>query len=112
VALCGNQPVPDWVIRSLDGLAEEMATAEHRAKKYERAIIDLVEVFLLHSRVGEEFIGTVIEVERDRQRGTVMIAEPAVEAIVSGAHLPFGQQVRVRLVSADFSTGSVAFALA
>jgi exoribonuclease R len=112
VALCADQRVPGWVLRTLDGLVEEMATAEHRAKSYERAIIDLVEVFLLQRRVGEEFVGTVIEVERDRQRGTVMIAEPAVEAKVSGSHLPLGHQVRVRLVSADFSARSVSFALA
>jgi exoribonuclease R len=111
-ALSGNQPVPDWVLSKLDGLVEEMATAERRAKKYERAIIDLVEVFLLHGRVGEEFVGAVIEVDPDRERGTVMIAEPAVEAKVSGPHLPLGQQVRVRLLSADFSTGSVAFEVA
>jgi exoribonuclease R len=112
VAMCGNQPVPDWVLRTLDGLAEDMAAAERRAKKYERAIIDLVEVFMLRGRVGEEFLSTVVDVDRDRHRGTVMIAEPAVAATVSGSHLPLGQQVRVRLVSADFADGSVAFALA
>ena len=112
VALCGDQPVPDWVLRALDGLPEEMATAERRAKKYERAIVDLVEVFLLRDHVGEEFVGTVIDVDRDRHQGTVMIAEPAVAAKVSGSHLPLGHQVRVRLVSADFATGSVAFELA
>ena len=112
VALCADRPVPDWVLRTLDGLVEEMATAERRAKKYERAIVDLVEVFLLRDRVGEEFDGTVIEVEGDRHQGTVMIADPAVAAKVSGPHLPLGQQVRVRLVTADFSTRSVSFELA
>jgi exoribonuclease R len=112
VALCADRPVPDWVLRALDGLVEEMATAERRAKKYERAIVDLVEVFLLRDRVGEEFDGTVVEVEGDRHQGTVMIAEPAVAAKVSGSHLPLGQQVRVRLVSADSSTRSVSFELA
>ena len=53
-----------------------------------------------------------IEVEGDRNQGTVMIAEPAVAAKVSGPHLPLGEQVRVRLVSADFSTRSVSFELA
>ena len=112
VALCADRPVPEWVLRTLDGLVEEMATAERRAKKYERAIVDLVEVFLLRHHVGEEFVGTVIDVDRDRHRGTVMIAEPAVAATVSGSHLPLGHQVRVRLVSADFSTRSVSFELA
>jgi exoribonuclease R len=112
IAMCTDRPVPDWVLRTLDGLVEEMAAAEVRAKKYERAIIDLVEAFLLRRRVGEEFVGTVIDVERDRHRGTVMIAEPAVAARVSGSHLPLGEQVRVRLVSADLAGGSVAFELA
>jgi exoribonuclease R len=112
VALCGNQPVPDWVLWKLDRLVEEMAAAERRAKKYERAIVDLVEVFLLQARVGEQFTGTVIDVDPDRHRGTVMIAEPAVAAKVSGSHLPLGEQVRVRLVSADFAARAVAFELA
>jgi exoribonuclease R len=112
IAMCEDQPVPDWVLWKLDGLAEEMAAAERRAKKYERAIIDLVEVFLLQARVGEEFTGTVIDVDPERHRGTVMIAEPAVAAKVSGSHLPLGEQVRVRLVSAEFSAGAVAFELA
>ena len=111
VALCSDRPVPDWVLRALDGLVEEMANAERRAKKYERAIVDLVEVFLLRDRVGEEVVGTVIDVDRDRDQGTVMIADPAVAAKLSGPHLPLGQQVRVRLISADFSTRSVAFEL-
>ena len=68
--------MPDWVLRALDALPAEMAAAERRAKKYERAIIDLVEVFLLRDRVGETFTGTVVEVERDQRRGVVMIAEP------------------------------------
>ena len=89
-----------------------MADAERRAKKYERAIIDLVEAFLLRDRVGEVFPGTVVEVDRERDRGTVVIAEPAVAAKVEGSHLPLGEQVQVRLASADLTKGVVAFALA
>ena len=66
-----TSPVPGWVLRALDALPAEMAAAEQRAKKYERAIIDLVEVFLLRDRVGETFTGTVIDVERDQRRGMV-----------------------------------------
>ena len=45
-------PVPDWVLRALDALPAEMAAAERRAKEYERAIIDLIEICLLADRVG------------------------------------------------------------
>ena len=77
----------------LDALPEEMAAAERRAKRYERAVIDLVEAFLLKDRVGEVFPGTVVDVDRERDRGTVMIPEPAVSAKVQGSHLPLGEAV-------------------
>jgi exoribonuclease R len=112
VALCTDQPVPDWVRRRLDALPEEMADAERRAKRYERAVIDLVEAFLLKDRVGEVFTGTVVEVDRERDRGTVMIPDPAVSAKVKGSHLPLGEEVRVRLASADVVKGVVSFELA
>jgi exoribonuclease R len=109
VALCADQPVPTWVLRALDGLPEQMAAAERRAKKYERAMIDLLEVYLLADRVGKTFSGTVIEVDRGKEYGTVMIEEPAVEGRVIGDRLRLGQQVLVRLTSADYAKGAVAF---
>jgi exoribonuclease R len=112
VALCGDQPIPTWVLRALDDLPEEMALAERRAKKYERAIIDLLEVYLLTNRLGHTFTGTVIEVKRDKQHGTVMIEEPAIEARVVGERLRLGQEVLVRLTSADYAEGAVAFEVA
>jgi len=112
VALCSDQPVPAWVLRRLDDLPEQMAVAERRAKKYERAIIDLLEVYLLAERVGQTFTGTVIEVNRDKQHGTVMIEEPAVEARLIGDRLRLGQEVPVRLTSADYAKGAVAFEVA
>ncbi len=89
-----------------------MAAAERRAKKYERAIIDLLEVYLLAGRVGQTFAGTVIEVDRGKQQGTVMISEPAVEGRVTGERLRLGQEVLVRLISASYAKGQVAFEIA
>jgi exoribonuclease R len=112
VALCADQPVPAWVLRALDALPEEMAGAERRAKKYERAIIDLLEVYLLADRVGQTFTGTVIDIDRNKQQGTVMIQEPAVEGRVTGDRLRLGQEVPVRLTSANYDLGAVAFEVA
>jgi exoribonuclease R len=112
VALCADQPVPEWVFRTLDSIPEQMAAAERRAKKYERAIIDLLEVYLLAGRVGQTFAGTVIEVDRGNQQGTVMISEPAVEGRVTGERLRLGQEVLVRLISASYANGPVAFEIA
>lgn len=111
LALCAGEPVPIWVLRALDALPEEMAATDRRAKKYERAIIDAVEIFLLADRVGETFTGTVVEADHSKRRGVVMISNPAVEARVDGAELPLGQPVTVRLVRADFGAPAVTFEL-
>jgi exoribonuclease R len=110
VALCAGRPVPGWVLSALDALPEVMASAESRSKKYERAVVDLIEVSLLHDRVGSEFTGTVIDVEADRRRGLVMITEPAVQARVTGDDLPLGAELGLRLTSADWPDGRVQFA--
>jgi len=109
LALCADHPVPGWVISALDALSEEMAAAERRAKAYERAVVDLVEVFLLRDRVGEVFSGVVVDVDGDRPQGTVMLAEPVVAARVRGEHLPLGREASVRLFSADPEQGRVEF---
>lgn len=111
VALCAGSPVPDWTRSALPELPDLMAAAESRAKKYERAIIDLVEVSLLHDRVGDTFTGTVIDVEADGRRGVVMVADPAVQGRVRGADLPLGTEVTLRLTSADWESGRVEFDL-
>jgi exoribonuclease R len=109
LALCAGTPVPPWVRAALPALPKEMATADRRSKAYERAVLDLVEVVLLAPRTGETFPATVVEVDEARRHGTVVIADPAVEARVSGKGLPLGQEIRVRLVSADLADGAVSF---
>ncbi len=112
VALCADQPVPSWVLRGLDALPDEMAAADRRAKKYDRAIVDLVEVFLLADRIGQSFTATVVEVDKNRIRGTVRIKDPAIEAKVVGTDLRLGHEIMVRLVSADYEQAAVLFEVA
>ncbi|MEY2168199.1 MULTISPECIES: RNB domain-containing ribonuclease [unclassified Rhodanobacter] len=115
VALCANQPVPDWARAALPALPELMAEADRRAHQYERQVIDLVEAVLLAPRVGETFQGAIVEAngaEHGRgngngngaaaHSGVVMLRDPAIEARVgSAAPLPLGQEVTVRLAAAD-----------
>ena len=72
-------------------------------------MVDLVEVVLLAPRVGELFPATVVDVDEQRRHGTVVVADPAVEARVRGEGLPLGQEIQVRLVSADLASGAVVF---
>lgn len=109
LALCAGTPVPAWVREALPRLPEEMARADQAAHRYERAVVDWVEACVLRPRVGEVFTGTVVEVEPEKHRGTVVVQQPAVEARVEGDGLPLGHEVRVRLASADPETGKVTF---
>lgn len=103
LALCAQQPVPAWVLAALPGLPATMQSADRRANQYERAIVDLVEVMVMASHVGEIFDGTVVEMSREDPRiGVVMLREPAVEApIVGTTALPLGADIRVKVVEAD-----------
>ncbi len=111
LARSAAEPVPDWALGALPALPEELQRADQLAKRYERAVIDLVEVFLLRDRIGETFDGTVVEVDEKGARGEVVIKEPAVTARIRGDQLPLGQEVPVKLVSADPDQGVVEFAL-
>jgi exoribonuclease R len=116
VALCADEPVPEWVRARLRDLPKEMEEADRRAHQYESAVVSLVEAAVLSRRVGEEFAGVVTDVELRRpSSGVVMLRDPAVEARVASAAdrpLPLGEEVRVRLVEADPTTRVVRFALA
>ncbi len=109
LAVCGHRQVPDWVLTSMDALPGEMQAADQKAKKYERAIVDLLEVFMMEGRTDETFTGTVVEIDDNGKRGTVMLKDPAVEARLVGTDLPLGQEVGVRLASVDRDKGAVTF---
>ncbi|WP_343227513.1 RNB domain-containing ribonuclease [Rhodanobacter sp. 7MK24] len=115
VALCANQPVPDWVRAALPALPGLMAEADHRAKHYERQVTDLVEAVLLAPNVGETFQGAIVEINGargDGHEGVVMLRDPAIEARVnSPTALPLGQEVVVRLAVADPAQRQVRFEL-
>jgi exoribonuclease R len=113
VSICAQQSVPDWVLTELEGLPAVMRESTRRANSYERAIIDLVEAALLHRRIGERFEGVIVAVdERDPTRGVVTIRDPAIEAnITASATLPLGDEVSVRLRTADIAARKVAFTL-
>jgi exoribonuclease R len=114
LALCAGDPVPEWVASRLPSLPGEMRASARRASQYERAILDLVEAAVLKEHVGTVFEGVIVSrEERSSRDGRVMVRKPAIEAPVSArADLPLGEDVTVRLVSADVASRRVAFELA
>jgi exoribonuclease R len=113
VALCAGEEVPGWVTERIHDLPKTLQESGQRARRYERAVLDLVEAALLRRRVGERFEGVVVDADDDDpHRGTVTVAEPAVEAPVRASRqLPVGEDVTVELVTADVEARRVEFAL-
>ena len=91
---------------ALPALVAPMAQSDRQAKALERRCVDLVEAAVLAGRVGEEFDVVTIDAIRDRTQ--VQLVEPAVVAPCDG-RLPLGEQIRVRLDSADPETAAVRF---
>ncbi len=111
LAVCAGEPVPEWVTAALPQLPKEMESSNRKASAYERGIVNMVETFMLSPHVGQEFTGTVVEVDEAGEKGRFIIRKPAVEAGIKGSNLPFGQEIQVRLVEADTESGQSRFEL-
>lgn len=109
-SIANGLDVPSWVDSGLSALPELMAQADQRAKKLDRALIDLTEIWLLRAQVGHEFEATVTQVDSERGAAEVYLAEPAVAAWVN--RIPaaaLGTVVRVRLDKAELAGRRVQF---
>lgn len=111
VALAAGTAVPEWVTAAFDSLPVTMQSSGRLARRYENAVLDLVEAQLLSNHVGESFSGVILEVDpEDAHVGQIQIADPAVEAVVEGPEpLPLGEEVTVRLTLVDPQARQVRF---
>lgn len=89
-------------------LAETMNAADAREGAIERAVLDLAEAALLHGREGEVFHTVVTE--RDEKGARLQLSDLPVVARVDTRSAASGEDVQVRLVSADPVRGEVRFA--
>lgn len=114
LALCSDTEVPAWVMERLEELPRTMQASGQRARRYEKAIMNLVEAEVLRDAVGRTFDGVVVAVDaEDARRGEAMLREPAIEAAVTSTEeLPLGTEARLRLTEADPATRTVRFELA
>ncbi len=108
-ALVAGAEVPGWARAALPSLPALMSASDSLASSLDRASVDAIEAALLAARVGEVFDAVVISAKGGR--GVIQLAEPVVTAAISG-DVAAGQSVRARLVAADITAGTVAFALA
>ena len=96
-------PGPDLFAR----LATAMNAADSRESAIERAVLDLAEAALLHGREGEVFRAVVTE--RDEKGARLQLTGLPVIARVDTRSVANGEELQVRLISADPVRGEVRF---
>ncbi len=107
LAVARNDPVPEPVEAAFAELPAAMQAGTTRANGVERAAIDLAEAIVLRGREGEVFDAVVTD--EDDRGARIQLCEPAVVARVVARRVDPGDDVRVKLVSADPNQRRVEF---
>ena len=107
LACANGRPVPDHVQAAFTTLPEVMDRAEAQSSRVERAVIDLVEAFVLQGSEGRTFEAIVTDV--DDRGARIQLTDPAVVARVSAHRVEPGDALVVRLLSADPAKRTVTF---
>jgi exoribonuclease R len=107
LALAAGRLVPSEVDSAFAALPPAMSQGEQRANRAEREALDLAEAVVLSGREGDIFEAVVVD---ESDRGVeIQIAEPAVLVRIEARKVDPGDDVRVRLVSADVDARRVDF---
>ena len=107
LAIANGRPVPEAAQAAFELLPAVMAKADALGGQINRAVIDLAEAVALQGREGERFEAVVTDVD---QRGArIQICSPPVVARLKDKELVPGQDLPVRLDSADPATRTVHF---
>ncbi len=107
LALANARPVPDNVLDAFSRLPDAMTRADVGAGQIDRAVIDLAEAVALQPRVGDTFMAVVTD---DDERGArIQLCDVAVVSRIQVDGLHPGDNIRVKLVSADPAGRAVVF---
>ena len=80
-------------------LPQAMRQGDSRANRVDRAAIDLAEAVVLHGREGEVFEAVVTD--EDDRGARIQVRDPAIVARVVARRVDPGDDIKVKLVSAD-----------
>jgi exoribonuclease R len=107
LAVANGQAVPETCTAAFAKLPKVMDTADSREGAVERAVVDLAEAALLAGREGEAFAATVTD--RDERGARIQLHDLPILARVDAHRVAGGQEVRVKLASADPVRGELRF---
>ena len=100
LAVANGQAVPGFVTAAFGRLPDVMNKADAKAGQVDSAVLELAEAVVLAGRVGEQFAGTVTDI--DKKRGArIQLADPAVITRVPDNGLAIGASVTLRLDEAN-----------
>jgi exoribonuclease R len=109
LAVADGRPVPEPVLAAFERLPGVMQRADAMAGQISRAVIDLAEAVALDDREGETF--EAIVTDTDNRGARIQLCLPPVVARIKSNGLRPGDELAVRLDSADPPTRSVRFSL-
>ncbi|MDV3257606.1 MAG: RNB domain-containing ribonuclease [Sphingomonas sp.] len=110
LAVANGRAVPEPVTDAFQHLPPVMEKADGLAGQIARAVIDLAEATSRLGREGDLFSAVVTDI--DERGARIQLCSPAVIARVNTNGLAPGDDIRVRLESADPVKRSVSFSLA
>ena len=99
LAIANGKPVPDGAVEAFPKLPKVMDRADSRGNQIERAAIDLAETVVLHGREGKTFDAVVTDI--DERGARIQLCKLPVIARVEAKGAETGDEIEVRLVSAD-----------
>jgi len=109
LAVANGRPVPEPVEAAFERLPAVMAKADTLGGQIARAVIDLAEAVALEGREGEKFDAVVTDV--DRRGARIQLCTSPVVARIKVDGMIAGQELTVRLDSADPANRTVTFSL-
>lgn len=107
LAVANGRPVPEVVQSAFSRLPDVMSKADGLAGQISRAVIDLAEAVSLQGREGEQF--PAIVTDTDERGARIQLCSPPVVARLKSSKLIAGNELAVRLESADPATRTVRF---
>jgi len=107
LAIANGRPVPRRAVEAFPKLPEVMDRADARSGQIERAAVDLAETVVLHGREGKVFDAVVTDI--DERGARIQLCKLPVVARVAANGAETGDQIAVRLVSADIDRRELRF---
>lgn len=109
LAVANGQPVPDVVTNAFAALPAVMARSGALGGQIARAVVDLAEAVMLHGSEGRQFDAVVTDI--DDRGARIQLRDVPVVARLKADALGLGEEIQVRLITADVTRRAVNFEL-